>query len=63
MLKIFQNPNKEEFEYITDCVIENAGYCPCAVFQNEDTKCICKEFRDQAKEGFCRCKRYLKKEV
>lgn len=62
MLKILQNPDKEKFEEITNLVIENNGYCPCAVFKTEDTLCICKEFRNQKTEGFCRCGRYLKTE-
>lgn len=62
MLKIIQNPDKEKFEMVTDAVIENSGYCPCMIFQNEDTKCMCKEFREQKKEGPCRCGRFIKVE-
>ena len=36
------------------------GYCPCAVFHNEDTKCPCKAFRDQDEPGPCYCGRYEK---
>ena len=42
-------------------VAENGGYCPCAVIRNEDTKCICKAFREQ-ESGLCRCGRYEKVE-
>lgn len=38
----------------------NNGYCPCAVIQNEDTKCPCKEFREQTTPGLCHCGRYEK---
>ena len=37
----------------------NDGYCVCAVFKNPDTKCMCKEFREQ-KEGLCHCGLYKK---
>ena len=34
----------------------NDGYCPCTVVKNEDTKCMCKEFKEQA-SGICHCGR------
>ena len=36
------------------------GYCPCAIWQNEDTKCMCKEFREQKEAGKCHCGRFEK---
>lgn len=45
---------------VGDLVKANNGYCPCAVIKNEDTKCICKEFREQTVPGLCRCGRYGK---
>ena len=47
------NPN------IRILVEQNDGYCPCAVIKNEDTKCICKEFKEQ-KIGKCYCGRFEK---
>lgn len=41
-------------------VAQNGGYCPCSVFKNEDTKCVCKEFREQKTPGPCHCGRFLK---
>lgn len=38
----------------------NHGYCPCTVIKNEDTKCICKEFREQKHAGVCHCGRFEK---
>lgn len=38
---------------------ENGGYCPCKIEKNEDTKCMCKEFREQ-KSGECHCGLYVK---
>ena len=38
----------------------NNGYCPCAVWQNDDTLCPCKDFREQDSAGECHCGRYEK---
>lgn len=38
---------------------ENGGFCPCRLEQNEDTKCPCKEFREQ-ESGECNCGLYEK---
>lgn len=39
---------------------ENGGYCPCKLEQTEDTKCPCKEFREQETQGECYCGLYYK---
>lgn len=41
-------------------VEENNGYCPCAIWQNEDALCPRKEFREQASPGPCTCGRFEK---
>lgn len=38
----------------------NDGYCPCMIEKNEDTKCMCKEFRDLNEPGECHCGRFVK---
>lgn len=38
---------------------ENDGYCPCRLERTPETKCMCKEFREQ-KEGVCHCGLYIK---
>lgn len=43
-------------------VIANDGYCPCMVEKTPDTKCMCKEFREQKEPGPCHCGRYEKYE-
>ena len=45
---------------IKDFVRANNGYCPCAIWQNEDTQCMCKEFREQEEPGECQCGRFKK---
>ena len=59
-LKIIPNPDKEEYDEITQAVKDNDGYCPCLTTRNSDTKCMCKVFREQTTEGFCHCGRYIK---
>ena len=54
---IKQNPYEEELAEIIEAVEANDGYCPCALTKDEDTKCMCKEFRDT---DFCHCGRYYK---
>lgn len=58
MMKIYEaNPS------IKALVQANDGYCPCAVVKEPDTKCICKDFREQKTPGLCHCGRYMKEEV
>ena len=38
---------------------ENNGFCPCRLVKDEDTKCMCKEFREQ-EYGECHCGLYVK---
>ena len=55
MLKI-----KEVDPSIKALVDENGGYCPCAIERTPDTKCMCKEFREQQTHGPCHCGRFEK---
>ena len=63
-MKMTLNPNKEIVENIQAGLKAKGGYCPCRLEKTEDTKCMCKEFRDQIKdenfEGFCHCLLYYK---
>ena len=47
---------------IRTLVEQNNGYCPCLVQKNEDTKCMCKDFREQTTPGPCHCGRFEKVE-
>lgn len=51
---------KEVDPSIKALVDKNDGYCPCAVFRTPDTKCMCKEFREQTEPGLCHCGRFEK---
>ena len=59
-MKIYKNPNPQEFAEISEAVKLNDGYCPCLLNKNEDTKCMCKDFRDSTETDFCHCGRYYK---
>ena len=48
-------------QQIIDKLKANGGYYPCSLVQNEDTKCLCKEFREQDTPGECNCGLYRKK--
>lgn len=56
-----KNPDNKKYKEVTIKVIQNDGFCPCLVQKTEETKCMCKEFRDQIDNGisgFCRCGRF-----
>ena len=62
MLKITYNQDKQIVDNILDALDKNNGYCPCKLEKNNDTKCMCKEFREQ-KEGYCHCGLYIKEDI
>lgn len=54
--------NKEHAAEIKRKLIDNDGYCPCSIIKNEETKCMCKAFRDQVENGIagtCHCGLYV----
>ena len=58
------NEDKEIVQTIQEGLKRTGGYCPCKFEKTEDTKCMCKEFRQQIKdpnfEGYCHCLLYYK---
>lgn len=56
---IILNNDKDLVKNIKQLLKENEGYCPCSLIKNEDTKCMCKEFKEQ-KIGECHCGLYIK---
>ena len=58
-MKININPDKEFVNDMRKALKENNGFCPCSLERNEDTKCMCKEFREMA-SGTCHCGLYTK---
>lgn len=63
-MKITYNPDEAVVARIKEGLEKKGGYCPCRLEKTEDTKCMCKEFREQIKdpdfEGFCHCYLYYK---
>lgn len=58
-MRIRRLPNTDN---ILEAVKANDGYCPCRRVKNEDTKCMCKEFREGGL-GECHCGLYEKTEI
>lgn len=57
-MRVIQNPDKEYAKSVKKRLAENNGYCPCSIVKNDDTKCRCKNFREQIKRGeagLCHC--------
>ena len=63
-MKIRLNENKEIADMVQEGLKSRGGYCPCRREMTEDTKCMCKEFREQIAdpefEGYCHCMLYYK---
>lgn len=63
-MKIILNPDEEVVKTVKEGLKAKNGYCPCRLEMTDDTKCICKEFREQMEdpdfEGFCHCMLYYK---
>ena len=63
-MKITLNPDKQIVKTIQESKKKKNGHCPCRLEITEDTKCMCKEFREQISdpnfEGFCHCLLYYK---
>ena len=47
-------------DYVKEQLKLNGGYCPCQLPKSEDTKCPCKNFREEVEEGWCICELFEK---
>lgn len=58
------NEDKGIVEKVKEGLRAKDGYCPCVLQKSEDTKCMCREFREQIAdpdfEGYCHCMLYYK---
>jgi ferredoxin-thioredoxin reductase catalytic subunit len=59
-MNIKKNSDNAKYEEITQAVKDNGGYCPCELEKNEDTKCMCKAFKESKDKGECHCGRFVK---
>ncbi len=65
-MKVTTNSDKELVSKIRAALKKKDGYCPCKIEKHPDTKCMCKEFRDQIEAGTageCHCGLYVITEV
>lgn len=62
-MRIKTNPSwtDDEVKEFRDSIKTNDGYCPCRLNHTPDTKCMCKEFREQD-SGLCHCGLYYKEQ-
>lgn len=63
-MKVRLNEDAEAVARIKEGLKRTGGYCPCRLVRNEDTKCMCTEFKQQIAdpdfEGYCHCMLYYK---
>ena len=63
-MKISFNQNEDIVKVVKEGLKKTGGYCPCRTERSEDTKCMCKEFKEQIAdpdfEGYCHCLLYYK---
>lgn len=63
-MKIRYNEDTEIVKSIQEGLKQTGGYCPCRMTRTDETKCMCKEFREQIAdptfEGYCHCLLYYK---
>ena len=63
-MKIRLNEDPEIVRTVKEGLAARGGYCPCRRVRKEDTKCMCRDFRELIKdpdfEGYCHCMLYYK---
>lgn len=63
-MKVRLNEDAAVVAAVREGLRRTGGYCPCVRERSEDTKCMCREFREQIKdpnfEGYCHCMLYYK---
>lgn len=61
-MKIKATTDKELAAAIRAGLKKTGGYCPCVnpEFYSEDTKCVCKNFREAPVGATCHCGLYIK---
>lgn len=63
-MKVRLNTDENIVKIVKEGLKKTGGYCPCRTERSEDTKCMCREFREQIKdpdfEGYCHCMLYYK---
>lgn len=60
-MRVMVNSDRELAQMAREALKANDGYCPCALERNEDTKCMCKDFKEKMANGYkgeCNCGLY-----
>ena len=60
-MKVRLNDDQEVVRTIREGLKRTGGYCPCRLTKTPETKCMCKEFREQD-SGLCHCGLYYKEQ-
>ena len=60
-MRVYENPDKETVRIVREGLAQKDGYCPCRLTKTPETKCMCKEFREQD-SGLCHCGLYYKEQ-
>ncbi len=61
-MKVVKTDDRQLLAEIQQALKESGGYCPCKLEHNPDTRCQCKEFREQITNGIpgpCHCGLYV----
>lgn len=63
-MKVRLNEDAEVVRMVKEGLEARGGYCPCVREVSEDTRCMCREFKEQIAdpefEGYCHCMLYYK---
>ena len=60
-MKVEINADTDFVKEIREAIRANNGHCPCEVEATPDTKCMCKDFRENVPVGeWCHCHLYKK---
>lgn len=62
-MKIVINDDKEVVTKIRNGLEKHHGHCPCQLTETDENKCMCKEFLESNKLGWCHCHLYKKIEL
>ncbi len=63
-MKVRLNSDPQVVRMVREGLEARGGYCPCVRETSEDTRCMCRQFREQIAdpdfEGYCHCMLYYK---
>jgi len=58
---VTKTKDKQLEKEILESLAARDGHCPCALIINDDSRCMCKDFRDKIENGYvgeCNCGLY-----